>query len=56
MFRCAATTSSKIEAIVEKINIQIFVNDGEMYMVVPHNSVDAEKVVEAFSDMASTGS
>ncbi len=45
----------KIEAIVDKINIQIFVNDGEMYLVVPYNSVDAEKVVEAFADMRFPG-
>ena len=45
----------KIEAIVDRINIQIFVNDGEMYLVVPYNSVDAEKVVEAFADAGFPG-
>jgi hypothetical protein len=42
----------KIEAIVDKINIQIFVDDGEMHLVVPYNSPDSEKVVEAFADLA----
>jgi fructan beta-fructosidase len=46
----------KIEAIVDRINIQIFVNDGEMYLVVPYDSIDAEKVVEVFADMRFPGS
>lgn len=44
-----ARDNFKIEAVVDKTNIQLFVNDGEVYTVAALNSVDAEKVVEAFA-------
>ncbi|QMU29466.1 glycoside hydrolase family 32 protein [Adhaeribacter radiodurans] len=39
----------KIEAIVDKAVIEIYVNDGEMYFVKPWNSVTAEKQIKAFA-------
>lgn len=40
----------KIEAIVDRVAIEVFVNDGEMYFVKRLNSVDAERRIEVFVD------
>lgn len=39
----------KIEVIVDRTGIEVFVNDGELYFVEGHNSVDAEKKLELFA-------
>lgn len=39
----------KIEAIVDKMSMEVFVNDGELYYVFPYNSVNADKKVEVFA-------
>ncbi|MBC7922813.1 MAG: glycoside hydrolase family 32 protein [Ferruginibacter sp.] len=39
----------KIEVIVDKAILEVFVNDGELYYVVPLNSVKAEKKIEVFA-------
>ncbi len=42
------TSLFKIEAIVDKAIVEIFVNDGELYFVKPLNSVSGEKQIKAF--------
>lgn len=39
----------KVEVIVDKSSMEIFVNDGELYYAVPHNNVKADKIIEAFA-------
>jgi len=39
----------KIEAIVDRVAVEVFVNDGELYFVKRHNSVDADKKLEVFT-------
>lgn len=39
----------KIEVIVDKAIIEVFVNDGELYFVKQYNSVNAEKSIHAFA-------
>ncbi|MFH5884813.1 GH32 C-terminal domain-containing protein [Halalkalibaculum sp. DA3122] len=39
----------KLELIVDRMGIEVFVNDGELYYVEEYNSVDAEHLVEIFS-------
>ena len=39
----------KIEVIADKSIMEIFVNDGELYFVIPYNSVEAEKKIEVFA-------
>jgi len=39
----------KFEVIVDKIGMEVFVNDGELYFVEQYNSVDTEQKVEVFS-------
>ncbi|WP_018612041.1 DUF4980 domain-containing protein [Segetibacter koreensis] len=39
----------KIEAIVDKAIVEVFINDGELYFIRPLNSVAAEKQVKAFA-------
>src|ERR1700694_2141020 len=45
----------KIEAIVDKAIIEIFINDGELYFVKPLNSVTAEKSIKIFARGAEEG-
>jgi fructan beta-fructosidase len=40
----------KIEAIVDKAIIEIFINDGELYFVKSLNSVTAEKLIKVFAN------
>lgn len=39
----------KMEAIVDKAILEVFINDGELYYVIPLNSVEAVKNVEVFA-------
>ena len=39
----------KIEVVVDRSSMEVFVNDGELYYAVPHNSVKSEKIIEAFA-------
>lgn len=39
----------KLELIVDRMGIEVFVNDGELYYVEQYNSVDTEQVVSLFS-------
>ena len=39
----------KIEVIIDRISIEAFINDGEMYFVDELNSVDAERKIEVFA-------
>lgn len=39
----------KIEVIVDRMSLEVFVNDGELYYVIAHNSVDADKNLELFA-------
>jgi len=43
------TSLFKIEVIADKSIMEIFVNDGELYFVIPYNSVEAEKKIEVFA-------
>lgn len=40
----------KIEVIVDKLSIEIFVNDGQLYYALPHNSVKSDKNITAFAN------
>lgn len=39
----------KLEVIVDRMGVEVFVNDGELYYVEEHNSVDTEQKVVVFS-------
>lgn len=42
-------SSLTIEVIIDRVSLEAFVNDGEMYFVDDLNSVDAEKKIEVFA-------
>ncbi|MDZ7692473.1 MAG: GH32 C-terminal domain-containing protein [Balneolaceae bacterium] len=39
----------KLELIVDRMGMEVFVNDGELYFVEQYNSVDTEQAVEVFA-------
>ncbi len=40
----------KIEVVVDRSSMEVFVNDGELYFAEPHDNVKAEKTLEVFSN------